>query len=138
MLKKKSFYIIVLILGIILLCISFLLKGEELKLISGLFMGIGAGLFGMSIANIVMKNIEEKNPEAMKQKEIEFKDERNTIIRNRAKAKAGDIIHWCIMGLAYITIIIKAQLWVTFITIFVCIFYHILSAYFMIKYRKEM
>lgn len=138
MLKKKSFYIITLILGIALIGVSFLFKGEDLKTISGLAIGIGSGLFGMSIANIIMKNLEQKDPEGMKQKEIEFKDERNTIIRYRAKAKAADIIQWFIMGIAYLTIIISAPLWVTLTTICVFLLYNILSIYLMNKFQKEM
>ncbi len=138
MLKKKSFYISTLILGLTLIGVSFLFKGEDLKSISGVLIGIGAGLFGMSIANILMKNLEQKSPKKMKLNEIEFKDERNTIIRNRAKAKAGDIIQWFIMGIAYLTIIINAPLWVTLATVCVFLLYNILGVYLMTKYQKEM
>ncbi len=117
MLKKKSFYIATLVLAICLIVVSPFLRGEELKSISGICIGIGAGLLGMSIANLLMKRMEENNPEMMKQSEIEFKDERNTLIRYKAKAKTADIIQWCIMGVAYITILINAPLWVTLVTV---------------------
>ena len=122
MLKKKSFYIMTLIIGIVLFCSSFLLRGEELKTISGILIGIGAGLIGMSIVNLWMKGFEEKNPELVKENEIEFKDERNVMIRYRAKAKAGDIIQWFIMG----------------ITVGGFVLYHIICLYYMNKYQKEM
>ncbi len=138
MLKKKSVYVITLILGIILICASFLFKGDELKTVSGVLIGIGTGLFGMSLANLYMKHFEKKNPEVMKQNEIEFKDERNTVIRNKAKAMAGDITQWFIMAIAYVTIIINAPLWVTLATVCVFILYNILGVYFMKKYQKEM
>lgn len=138
MLKKKSFYITTLIVGIILFCSSFLLKGEELKTISGVLIGIGTGLFGMSIANLWMQRFEEKNPEMMKDREIEFKDERNTMIRYRAKAKAGDIIQWFIMGIAYLLIVIDAPLWTTLITVGGFLLYNVMSLYYMNKYQKEM
>ncbi|GMQ57744.1 hypothetical protein AN1V17_21390 [Vallitalea sediminicola] len=138
MLKKKLFYIVTLILGIILIGVSFFFKGEELKSISGMCMGIGSGLFGMSVANIFMKNLEQKNPEKMKLNEIEFKDERNTMIRYRAKAKAGDISQWFIMGIAYLTIIINAPLWVTLATVCVFLLYNVIGVYLMAKYQKEM
>lgn len=138
MLKKKKFYMVTLIIGIVLIGVSYLFKGEDLKSISGVLIGIGSGLFGMSIANILMKNLEQKNPNMMKQNEIEFKDERNTIIRYRAKAKAADIIQWFIMGIAYLTIIINAPLWVTLATVCVFLLYNILGVYFMTKYQKEM
>lgn len=138
MLKKKSFYVMTLIIGIVLFCSSFLFKGEELKTISGVLIGIGAGLFGMSIANLWMKGFEEKNPELMKHNEIEFKDERNVMIRYRAKSKAGDIIQWFIMGIAYLLIIIDAPLWTILITVGGVVLYYGIYLYYINKYQKEM
>lgn len=138
MLKKKSFYVMTLIIGIALFCSSFLFRGEELKTISGVLFGIGVGLFGMSIANLWMKGFEEKNPDIMKNNEIEFKDERNTMIRYRAKAKAGDIIQWFIMGIAYLLIVIDVPLWITLITVGGFVLYNVISLYYMNKYQKEM
>lgn len=138
MLKKKSFYVITLVIGIVLLFSSSLFKGEELKSISGVLIGIGAGLFGMSIANLWMKGFEEKNPDIMKENEIEFKDERNTMIRYRAKAKAGDIIQWFIMAIAYVLITIDAPLWVILITVGGFLLYNMIALYYMNKYQKEM
>ena len=138
MLKKKSAYIVIVIIGVVLISFSFLFRGEELKTISGVMIGIGAALLGTGIAKLWMKNFEEKNPDIMKDNEIEFKDERNTLIRYRAKAQAGDIIQWFIMGMAYLLIIIDAPLWVILITVGGFLLYNILSLYFMSKYQKEM
>lgn len=137
MLKKTSFYIMTLLIGIILIALSYVFKGE-VKTVSGVLIGVGAGMFGMSIANLYMKHIEKKHPEDMKQNEIEFKDERNTLIRYRAKAKAGDVIQWFIMAIAYLMIIIDAPLWVTLAVVGVFLLYNVLSLYFMNKYQKEM
>lgn len=138
MFEKKSFYIFTLITGIILVSLSFLFHGNELKTISGVMIGVGAGLFGSGIAKLWMVRFEEKNPEVMKDNEIEFKDERNTLIRYRAKATAGDIIQWFIMAVAYILIIIDAPLWVILITVGGFLLYNILGLYYMSKYQKEM
>ncbi len=100
MLKKKKFYIIMLFVGIGLIAVGIILNGEVVKSVQGILLGLGAGFIGMNIANLYMKHNETKNPALAKQNEIEFKDERNTIIRNRAKAKAGDIIQWFIIGIA--------------------------------------
>ena len=70
--------------------------------------------------------------------EIEFSDERNTMIRNKAKAKVGDIIQWLIMGIAYITIVIDAPLWVTLVVIGVFLLKNELEVYFMNKFQKEL
>ncbi|HBB27905.1 MAG TPA: hypothetical protein DC000_01395, partial [Clostridiales bacterium] len=108
MLKKTSYYVICLIIGLCLFAISFILKDFDFSKIAGIFIGVGAGLIGMSIANLYMKRIEKKDPISTKQNEIDYRDERNTMIRDKAKAKAGDIIQWFIIGIAYILIIIDA------------------------------
>lgn len=138
MTKNKSLYMVTLVIGIILLLGSFLVRAEELKTISGVMIGVGAGLFGSGLVKLWMMNFEKKNPDLMKDSEIEFKDERNTLIRYRAKAAAGDIIQWFIMGIAYVLIIIDAPLWVILVTVGIFLLYNVLGIYFMSKYQKEM
>lgn len=91
----------------------------------------------MSIANLHMKRMEEKNPEWGKQNAIEFSDERNTFIRFKAKAKVADFLQWCIMGIAYITIIVGTPLWVTAVIVGVFMLYNLLVMYYTGKYQKE-
>ncbi len=138
MLKKKSVYIVTLLIGVILISLSFLFRGEDVKMISGVLIGIGSALLGTGIAKLWMQNFEEKNPDIMKENEIEFKDERNTLIRYRAKAQAGDIIQWFIIGIVYLLVIIDAPLWAILAPEAVFILYHILGIYYMNKYQKEM
>lgn len=137
--NKKVINIIQLILGISLSIFGgIFLKGEAVKNISGICIGIGAGLFGMSISNLWLINFNKKHPEELKQSQIEFSDERNTMIRNKAKAKAADIIQWFIIGIAYITIMINTPLWVTLTIVGVFLLKYILELYFMNKYQKEL
>ena len=138
MLKKKSFYVMTLLIGILLLIGGILAKNAEVRNLAGVLTGVGAGLIGMSGANLWMRWFEAKNPEVMRENEIEFKDERNTMIRNRAKAKAGDLIQWLVMGLAYVMIIIDAPLWVVLVTVGVFLLYNVISVYYMNKYQNEM
>lgn len=60
------------------------------------------------------------------------------MIRNKAKAKVGDIIQWLIMGIAYITIVIDAPLWVTLVVVGVFLLKNVLEVYFMNKFQKEL
>ncbi len=147
MIKSKSYHLISLFLGIVLLTASLLcrLKGinnllslQHLKAISGILLGVGAGLTGMSISNLIMNRMLEKDPQLKRKNEIEYKDERNSSIRNHAKAKSADIIQWFIMGIAYLTILIGTPLWVTLIVVVVFTLYHGLTAYFTLKYQNEM
>lgn len=138
MLKKTSFYVTTLVIGLGLILASLVFKGEEVKAIAGVLIGIGAGLTGLSISNLIMKGYELKNPDIKKQNQIEFKDERNQMIRNRAKARSGDILQWLIVGLVYIMILFDVSIWLTVIGVAVFLSYSILSIYYMGKYRKEM
>jgi len=138
MLSKKSFYMTTMIVGAFLIAAGFLLKEMIDKSIAGVLFGIGSGLFGMSAANLYMKALEDKNPDIRKKNEIEQSDERNTAIRYRAKAKSADIIQWFIIGIGYITILIDATLWVTLTAVLVFALYHVLNAYFVNKFQKEM
>lgn len=136
--RKQSTYIAMLIVGICCMAASFLFMGEALKSVSGVLIGIGAGLLGASVSNLLLLRMEHKNPALEKQAKIEYGDERNTMIRHRAKARAGEITQWLIMGIAYVTIIISAPLWVTFAVIAVFLAYNVLGIYLMAKYQKEM
>lgn len=138
--RRKLFYIGTLLLGVCLLFAALLLyfsRGEELKAIVGVCLGIGAGISMMSIANLLMKRMERKYPERRKQTEIEYSDERNTLIRFKAKAKSADILRWCVMAIAYITILAGTDLWVTMVVVGVFMLHSLLILFFTDKYQKE-
>ncbi|MDF2543134.1 MAG: hypothetical protein K0S47_2852 [Herbinix sp.] len=137
--KKNVFiYVVMLIAGISCIGAMFLLHGDSSKPIEGSLLGIGISFIGLSTTNLIKKYTEYKNPSLKKQVQIDYNDERNTIIRNRAKAKAGDITQWLIMGIAYITILISAPLWVTLVVVIVYLIYNITGLYLIDKYQKEM
>lgn len=136
--KKIAPYLGTLFIGICCFIASFFFKGEEVKAISGVLIGIGAGLVGLSTSYLIMKYMEHKNPELERQTRIDQNDERNTLIRNRAKAKAGDITQWFVMALCYITILISSPVWLSLTVAGVFLFYNVLSMYLTIKYQKEM
>ncbi len=138
MLKKTSIYIIMLVVGICLLASGIFFQELVQKSVQGVLLGLGAGLIGMNIANLYAKHIDKKNPQMAKRKEIEIKDERNTIIRNQAKAKAADITQWFVIGIAFITVLLNAPLWLTLVIVMVFLLYYILGIYYTSKYQKEM
>jgi len=138
MFKKTYPYVIALVLGLVMVALSFMFNGEEQKVISGILIGIGAGLFGMGTANLIMKRYEKRNPSVVRQSEIEYKDERNTIIRNKARAMAGNIIHWLFVAIAFVAIIIGAPLWLTLGAYGLFLLYDVLTFIFMHRYQKQM
>ena len=138
MVKKRSFYVFELLLGIGLTVTGFLFRAEEVNNISGVLIGIGLSLLGSSLFYLYTNYFQQKHPKIKKQLEIEFNDERNKIIQNRAKARAADITQWFILGLAYVMILFDYPLWLSGITVGIFIIYYLISIYFALKYQKEM
>ena len=138
MLKKAWVYGALLIIGIALIGLSFLLSTEAQKAIQGVMMGVGAGLLGMSAANLIMKRYEKQHPEVARQSEMEQKDERNMMLRAKARASAANVLQWLIIALAFVMILTDAPLGYTLGAIGVYLAYHVLSVIFMARYQKKM
>ncbi len=138
MFKRTFPFVIAMIAGLAMIALSTLYKSESQKLISALLIGVGAGLFGMSTANLIMKRYQKKNPSLVRQSEIEYKDERNTIIRDKARAVAGNIIRWFFIAVAFVCMIIDAPLWTTLSAVGVFLLFDVLTLIFMSHYKKQM
>lgn len=78
-------YVLILLLGIALVIVSRLFIQERW---AGVLVGLGAGLFGMSGAQLITQRVMQRNPGLQKKMSIEQSDERNVQINNYAKAKA--------------------------------------------------
>ena len=133
--KKSTFYITALIISVIMIILS---QFVELNSHSGILLGTGAGVIGASIAKLYSINLEKKNPDIVKKNEIELQDERNVIIRQRAKAKSADITQWLIMIIAYLEIFVNAPLWITLLTVGIFVLYNIIQIYYINKFNNEM
>ena len=92
----------------------------------------------MSFSNLLSFRYFKKHPDKLKETNIEFKDERNIMIRNMAKAKVADIIQWFIIGLAYLSILLGEPLWVTLIIIGVFLLKFIMEVYLMSVYQRKL
>ena len=81
MLKYKKSNLLLFFLGIIFMVLGAIgiYKGI-LERYAGLLCGIGAGTFGVTLANIFSDLLYKKNPEMKKLKEIEINDERNKFL----------------------------------------------------------
>lgn len=85
-----------------------------MKALPYLCVGLGCGMFGHGLGDMIARKAVEKNPDLAKQIEIEKKDERNVMIWNMAKAKGYDmmiyvfaalLLAYALMGVAYTVII---------------------------------
>ena len=133
--KKSTFYITALIISVIMIILS---QFVELNSHSGILLGTGAGVIGASIAKLYSINLEKKNPDMIKENEIELKDERNILILQRAKAKSADITQWLIMIIAYLEIFVNAPLWIILLTVGIFVLYNIIQIYYINKFNNEM
>jgi hypothetical protein len=110
---KQLLYILGIAAGIALVIAGIFFKDAELKGLMGVCVGVGAGLIGMFIANLVTLRIEQKHPEAFIKKNIDVNDERNTVIRDKAGAKSNSIIMLAIMPiLTLVFILVDTELYV--------------------------
>ena len=133
--RKSTFYVMAITISVIMIILS---QFVELNSHSGILLGTGAGVIGASIAKLYTINLEKKNPDMIKENEIELQDERNVLIRQRAKAKSADITQWLIMIIAYLEIFVNAPLWIILLTVGIFVVYNIIQIYYVNKFNKEM
>lgn len=137
--KKKIVYIGSIIFGIALIAIGgFFLTEENVKKESGILIGIGAGVFGAAVANLWMLHFYETHPQKKKQVEIDETDERNQLIRDKAKAKGLAGIRFLMLPLVVATFVVDIPLWVSLSLIGTVIASCVVEGYFLLKYNKEM
>ena len=93
---KKRIDIGILSVGIILLAAGLYLIGINenpqgiFRVLPFVCIGLGCGMFGHGMGNIISRQALKGSPEIARQIEIEQKDERNIAIGNQAKAKGFD------------------------------------------------
>ena len=133
--KKSTFYIMAITISVLMIILS---QFVELNSHSGILLGTGAGVIGASIAKLYFISLEKKNPDMIKENEIELQDERNVLIRQRAKAKSADITQWLIMIIAYLEIFVNAPLWIILLTVGIFVLYNIIQIYYINKFNNEM
>ena len=136
---KQTLYLILGILGLVLAAVAKFLPAQVWnKAQIGAVIGVGAGLFGFGLVKWWVERWNEKNPEIVKQNEIERKDERNQLIRGKAQALSGEILHWLLMGGAWAAIILDAPLWVTLAFVGVFLLKTVLDLAFIAYYQRRM
>ena len=136
---KQTLNLIFGILGLVLAAVAKFLPAQMWnKTQIGAVIGVGAGLFSFGLVKWWVERWNEKNPEIVKQNEIERKDERNQLIRSKAQALSGEILHWLLMGGAWAAIILDAPLWVTLAFVGVFLLKTVLDLAFIAYYQRRM
>lgn len=102
------------------------------------FVGIGCGIFGHGMGNIISYKAMKNSPEIQKQFEIDKKDERNVAIANRAKAKAYDMMTFVFGALMISFALMGVDMIAILLLVFTYLFVHGYGVYYRWKYDKEM
>ena len=102
------------------------------------FVGLGCGIFGHGMGNILSRKIANKTPDVQKMMEIEKNDERNIAITNRAKAKAYDMMTFLYCALMVSFALMQTDMTVVFLLVFVYLLVHGYGIYYRMRYEKEM
>ncbi len=100
--------------------------------------GIGCGLFGHGMGNIISGRIVRSNPEMRKKLEIEEKDERNLSIANCAKGKAFDRMTWVYGALMISFALMGVDMLAVLLLVFAYLLVHGLALYYRFRLDREM
>lgn len=100
--------------------------------------GVGCGIFGHGMGNLIANKALQNNPSIQKQIEIEKNDERNVAISNRAKAKAYDIMTFVFGALMVSFALMGVDIVPTLLLVFAYLFVQGYAIYYRCKYDKEM
>lgn len=132
------------ILGLCLLAIAlFLLKtitdpqGVMLAL-PYVCIGVGCGLFGQGMGNLISQRALRNDPELKKKLDIEQKDERNIAIMNQAKGKAFDAMTFVFSALMLCFALMGVDMIPLLLLVFAYLFVHVLALYYRFQLEKEM
>lgn len=131
-------------LGLLLLAISlYLIKtaGDPQGIMASLpyvCIGIGSGLFGHGMGNVISARAIQKDPDLQKKLDIEKNDERNLAIANKAKGKAFDMMTYVYGALMVSFTLMDVDMIALLLLVFAYLFVHGFGIYYRIKFDKEM
>lgn len=142
--KSKITNSVAMILGLCLLAIAlFLLKtitdhqGVMLAL-PYVCIGVGCGLFGQGMGNLISQRALRSDPELKKKLDIEKKDERNIAIMNQAKGKAFDAMTFVFSALMLCFALMGVDVIPLLLLVFAYLLVHGLVLYYRFQLEKEM
>lgn len=139
--KKKPLLILGIIAGSLLNFTAIMLwagRGGSGRNITGVILIVGSFLFSTCINRLYRLSYEKEFSELVREEKIEYQDERNSLIRDRAKAKSADIIQWGILFAAGLVFVISdCPWWLVVVLLGIYLLQSGIVWYYMEKYRKE-
>lgn len=101
-------------------------------------LGLGCGVFGQGLGELLTRRREKENPEAARQREIEENDERNIALRDRAQAGAFRVMIRVFGALFLALALMEVELRVVLLLVAAYIYICGCSVWYSVKCRKEM
>lgn len=142
--KSKAVKYITVILGLLLLAAGFyLIKTADtsqgvMAALPYVSIGIGAGMFGHGMSNVISERALRSDPDLQKRMDIEKNDERNIAIANKAKGKAFDMMTYVFGALMISFALMNVDMAPLLLLVFAYLFVHGFAVYYRIKFDKEM
>lgn len=103
-----------------------------------LCVGLGCGVFGQGLGELLDRRSRKKHPELARQREIEQNDERNVALRDKAQARAFRIMIPVFGALFLAFALMDVELRVVLLLVAAYVYICGCSVYYSGKYRKEM
>lgn len=141
--KKNGTDYIITIIGILMLASGlFFIKTITdplgyLKALPFICIGLGCGLLGHSMGNVISRKSLRNNPALQKQLEIHKNDERNIANGNTAKAKAYEMMIYVFGALMLSYTLMGIDVIAVLLLVFAYLFVIAYGLYYRYKYDKE-
>lgn len=100
--------------------------------------GVGCGLFGHGMSDVVSQRALRRDPALRKQMEIAQNDERNIAIANRAKSKAFDLMSIVFSALMLVFALMNVDLAALLLLVAAYLFVHGFALYSRFRLEREM
>lgn len=101
-------------------------------------LGVGAGLLGRGIGQMVQRKALQSDPELARQQEIEAGDERNIQLAQRAKAKAFDLMVFVFSALLLVFALMGVEMTALLLLVAAYLLVQGYAVYCRVKLEKEM
>ena len=132
------------IIGLLLLAVGlYLIKTSNdpqgiMRTLPYVCIGIGCGLFGHGMGNVISERAINSYPELKRQLDIEKNDERNVAIANRAKGKAFDMMTFVFGALLLSFALMGIDMVAVLLLVFAYLLVHGFALYLQFKFDKDM
>ena len=140
--KKAKYYVITLAGALLLalgLCLLKLVPEPEgiMATLPYLCIGVGCGMFGHGLGDILSKKAMRSDPAMAKRLEIEAKDERNVMHANASKAKGFDMMTYVFGALMLAYALMSASFRVLLPFVIAYLFVQFYAVYHRLRLDKE-